>query len=129
MFPYYLRKIFYFASAIGFMAVILSLILPASYITPALPFLIIVFLLTSVGSFYFLLKSSDKRFIKFVNVFLLTILIKLLLYISIMITYALLNRADAVPFLLSFFILYLLFTVFETLFVIRFSQNSKKDSA
>jgi hypothetical protein len=129
MFPDYLRKIFYFASAIGLTAVILSLVLPESYITPALPLLILVFLATSVSSFYYLLKSSEKRFIKFVNVFLLTILLKLLLYIAIMISYALLNRADAVPFLLSFFILYLLFTVFETLFVIRFSQNSKKDSA
>ena len=66
--------------------------------------------------------------ITFVNAFLLTIVLKLFIYVGVMVTYALLNRTDAVPFLISFFILYLLYMVFETVFIIRHSRNPNKES-
>ena len=55
-------------------------------------------------------------------------MIKLFLYLIIMVTYALLNRKDAVPFLISFFILYLLYTVFETIFIVAGNTPGKATS-
>ena len=60
-----------------------------------------------------LIRSFEKKFNRFVSVFMLTTTVKLFLFIAIMIIYAFANRKDAVPFLLDFFILYLIFTIFE----------------
>ncbi len=115
----YLRQLFYFSAIIGIATFMLSFVLPKAYFTPTLPFLILFFTAASLLSFFYLMKSADKRFIKFVNAFLLTIIFKLFLYGSVMVGYAFIYRMDAVPFLISFFILYLLYTVFETVFIVR----------
>ena len=47
---------------------------------------------------------------------------KLFLYIAVMIIYALINKKDAVPFLLNFFILYLVYTIFEVTQIIRLTK-------
>ncbi|MEI6436438.1 MAG: hypothetical protein WCP32_16540 [Bacteroidota bacterium] len=128
MYLKYLRQLLYFSAAVGTVAALLSFILPKTFISPALPFLFLFFISTSLLSFYFLLKSTGKRLIRFVNAFLLTILLKLILYVGVMVAYALLNRNDAVPFLVSFFILYLIYMVFETVFIIQYSRNPDKES-
>lgn len=128
MFKKFIRQLLFFSGIIAIATAILSFLLPHGYISPALPFLIPLFVITSAGSFYLLFSASGKRFIKFVNAFLLTIVIKLFLYLIIMVTYALLNRQDAVPFLVSFFILYLLYTVFETIFIVGGNTPGKATS-
>lgn len=122
----YLRQLLFFSAAIGTVAFVLSFILSRAYITPTLPFLILFFLAASLLSFYFLLKSASQRFIRFVNAFLLTIIAKLFLYASVMIGYAFVYRVDAVPFLISFFLLYLAYTVFETVFIVRYNNQLGK---
>jgi hypothetical protein len=126
MFLKYLRQLLYFSAIIGAAALLLSFILPVASITPTLPFLILFFIAASLLSFYYLLKSATQRFIRFVNAFLLTIIGKLFLYASVMIGYAIVYRGDAVPFLISFFILYLLYTVFETVFIVRHNTHLGK---
>jgi hypothetical protein len=101
--------------------------LPKVYITPALPFLFFFFAATCLLSYYYLLKTLNERLLKFVNTFMLLTLIKLVLYVSVMIVYVLLNLADAVPFMLSFFVLYLAYTIFEVVHVI--SASGKKRPA
>jgi hypothetical protein len=126
MFLKYLRQLLYFSAIIGAAALLLSFILPVASITPTLPFLILFFIGASLLSFYYLLKSATQRFIRFVNAFLLTIIGKLFLYASVMIGYAIVYRGDAVPFLISFFILYLCYTVFETVFIVRHNTHLGK---
>jgi hypothetical protein len=122
----YLRQLLYFSATVGAVALFLSFLLPGAYITPTLPFLILFFIATSFLSFYYLLKSATQRFIRFVNAFLLTIIAKLFLYASVMIGYAFVYRVDAVPFLISFFLLYLVYTVFETVFIVRYNNQLGK---
>jgi hypothetical protein len=55
---------------------------------------------------------------------MLTTAIKLFLFITVMIIYSFLNRKDAVAFLLNFFILYLVYTVFEVVQIISLSKSS-----
>lgn len=119
----FLRPLFYFSAAIGVIAFLASFILPDRYITPSLPFLILLFTAVTILSFYYLQRATDQKFIRFVNTFLLTILLKLFFFMAVMVSYALIYRTDAIPFLLTFFILYLLYTVFESVSIIRFSHK------
>ena len=123
----YLRHLLIFSAILGSIALIFYFFLPVTTRTPALPVLFVFFIATSLLSFYYLLKSTSKRFIKFVNTFLLTIIIKLFLYAGVMIAYVFTNRRDAVPFMLSFFVLYLCFTVFEAASIIKYTQPSGRD--
>jgi hypothetical protein len=123
----YLRNLLIFSGFLGFIALGFMFILPKTYFSPALPFLFIFFIATSLLSFYYLLQSAKKRFIKFVNTFLLTIIVKLFLYAGVMIAYAFLNRSDSIPFMLGFFILYLCYTVFEAASIIKYTQPARPD--
>lgn len=120
----YLKQLLVFSGIIGGITLILTLIVPVPYLSPALPFIIIFFISTSLLSFYYLIRSAGKRFIKFVNTFLLIIIIKLFIYAGVMIVYVLINRGDAIPFLLGFFILYLCYTIFEAVCIIKYSRPS-----
>jgi hypothetical protein len=124
----YLRNLLYLSAILGFIALIIRFILPKIYFSPAIPFLLFFFISTSLLSFYFLLQASGKKFIKFVNAFLLSIIIKLFLYAVVMISYVLIYRKDAIPFMLGFFILYLCYTVFESASIIKYTQSSNPDN-
>ncbi len=96
--------------------------------SPAMPFLVFFFIATSLLSFYYLQQTFNKRFIKFVNTFLLTIIIKLALYIGVMIIYVFINRKDAIPFMLGFFVLYLCYTIFEAVCIIKNTHPATPES-
>jgi hypothetical protein len=123
----YLSNLLIFSAILGIIALIISLIVPKTYLSPALPFLLVFFIATSLLSFYYLLKATGKRFIKFVNTFLLTIIIKLFLYAVVIIAYVLLYRNDLIPFMLGFFVLYLCYTIFESASIIKYTQSSNPD--
>ena len=119
----FLKHLLIFSLILGAIAAIGVCFLPKIYCSPTLPFLFFFFMSTTLISYYFLIKSMQKKYIKFVNTFLLTTTLKLFLYVAVMIAYALLNRKDAIPFMISFFILYLCYTVFEVLILIRKTRN------
>jgi len=57
------------------------------------------------------------------NQFMIMTFAKLFLYIIGIVVYILLNKADAFPFVITFFILYLIYTIFE---IISFLNDQKK---
>jgi hypothetical protein len=124
----YLRHLLIFSAILGIIGLVIRFTLPKSYLSPAFPFLLVFFISTSLLSFYYLLLSTQKRFIKFVNTYLLTIIVKLFLYAGVMIAYAFINRFDAIPFMLGFFILYLCYTIFEAVSIIKYTQPQEPDS-
>ncbi|MCX6252503.1 MAG: hypothetical protein NTX61_17350 [Bacteroidetes bacterium] len=125
----FLKKIIIFTIILGIIAATLSFILPKPFLTPFLPLLFLFFPVITFSTFSILVKSADKKFIRFLNYFLLTIILKLFLFIGILIAYLILNKPDAIPFTLTFFILYLCYTVFEVIQIISYSnvkwQNGK----
>jgi hypothetical protein len=61
-----------------------------------------------------MMKAAVKRPAAFTNTYMALNMLKLLLYIIVLLGYALLvNRHDAVNFTITFFVFYILFTVFE----------------
>ncbi len=124
----YLKQLLIFSGILGVIWLALTFVLPGKFLSPALPSLFFFFIATSLLSFYYLLQSAGKRFIKFVNTFLLTIIIKLFLYVGVMVVYVLINRKDAVAFVLGFFVLYLCYSIFEAVCIISKTQSTTPDS-
>ena len=120
-----LKRLLIFSLILGSIAALLFFLLPEKYISPTLPFLFIFFIAVTLVSSYILIRSSQKKFIRYLNVYLLTTVIKLFLYIAVMITYILLNKADILPFSISFFILYLCYTIFEVIWLVSFSKTGR----
>jgi hypothetical protein len=87
--------------------------LPYDFVTPTLPFLPVFFFAATILVHYILLRAVEKRFGKFMNVFLLSTFLKLVFYMMVLVIYSFTNRVDAVPFIISFFVCYLLYTFYE----------------
>ncbi|MCX6280971.1 MAG: hypothetical protein NTU51_03345 [Bacteroidetes bacterium] len=120
----YAKRLLLVTLGAGILAFLLFFVLPGPWFSPALPFLFVFYYACSLISFMILNQSLQKKFNRFVSVFMLTTTVKLFLFIAIMIIYAFVNRKDAVPFLLNFFILYLVYTVFEVIQVIGLTKSS-----
>ena len=72
---------------------------------------------------YVILKSSEQRAQNFVRYFIATTFLKLLTYLLILVIFILLNRENAMAFIITFLILYLSYTVFETIAIIKFFKK------
>ena len=119
----FLRRLLIFSAAAGLIVLGAAFIIPDGYLSPSTPFLFFFFIACTLLSFWVILRSMHKKFIRFVNTFLLTIIAKLVLYLLVMIGYVLLNRDDALPFMISFLVLYLCYTIFETVMVVGASKR------
>ena len=72
---------------------------------------------------YVLLKSSEQRAQNFVRNFIATTFLKLLTYLLILVIFIVLNRENVKAFIITFLILYLSYTVFETIAIIKFFKK------
>lgn len=104
----------------------LSFFIPVHFISNSWPFILLFFLSISLLVHRFLLKKANGNHGKFINAFLLTTTIKLLLFLSVILIYVLLNRADAIGFILTFFVYYLIFTFFEIFSILKFLRQPQK---
>ncbi|MCX6287073.1 MAG: hypothetical protein NTY96_08160 [Bacteroidetes bacterium] len=120
----YAKRLLLVTLAAGTLVLVLFFVLPGTWFTPSLPFLFIFYYACSLLSFMILCRSLQKKFNRFVSVFMLTTALKLFVFIAIMIIYAFINRKDAIPFLLNFFVLYLVYTVFEVTQIIGLTKSS-----
>jgi L-asparagine transporter-like permease len=101
----------------------LSYIIPENLISNSWPFLVVFFFAISLFVHRYLLKKAIGQHTKFVNAFLLTTTVKLLLFLAIIVIYVLLNRDDAVGFILTFFTYYLIYTSFEIVSILKYLRN------
>ena len=109
----FLKRLLILSIIIALISTLLWVLLPLGFLSPALPFLIIFFFSVALISHYFQLKSISGKLIRFVNAYLLLMIAKLFLYLVIIIAYVMLNRAEALPFMINFLVLYLFYTIFE----------------
>lgn len=107
----YLKKIL-LLSGISAVLMLAAFLLIPQHMSPAMPFVLAFFMGASIASFLLLQKKSGDT-TKFVNGFMTHSVVRILLYLAIILTYAMLNRGDAVRFIIGFFVLYLIYTFFE----------------
>lgn len=97
--------------------------IPVEYYSPAFPFIVAFFFFATIIVFYYMLKAVEKRPARFVNVFMLTTMLKLMLYLAVMVVYVLLNREDAKLFILTYFVLYVIYTVLEVGSILKVNKE------
>jgi hypothetical protein len=113
------KQLLILSTLTGLLIVGVILLIPPDFVSPALPFLLVFFTAATLLSFYFLQKKLDASPSRFVTAFMANTMIRLILYLAIIVIYALFNRPDSINFILSFFILYLIFSAFEVSFFLR----------
>ena len=118
----FLKSISALAIALIIGSLLVLRFVPAIGITPNFLYIIILIYAITLLIFKMLLKSQQERMSHFVNVYLLVNFGKLVFYIIIIFIYAFLNRSDAVPFILTFFVYYFAFTVFEIVSLLQIKK-------
>ena len=114
-----------FTALLGAVAFGLWFIMPAGYFSPVLPLLFPFFFAVTLIVFYFLAKSAEKKFSSFINRFMLATFFKLTVYMAVLLAYVFTHKEDAVNFIISFFILYVAYTAFEVVEMMRYSKRRK----
>ncbi|MCK5776320.1 MAG: hypothetical protein KAH25_09090, partial [Bacteroidales bacterium] len=71
------------------------------------------------------LISTEGRPQKFIFTFMLMTTIKLLMYLAIILIYALFNKEDALGFIGAFFLNYFIFTIFEIVEIMKYLKIQK----
>jgi hypothetical protein len=110
--------------AAGLLSVILVKFLPGNIITPALPFLVALFYLVTALVHYILLKITVLNPRRFVSYFMLATFIKLMTYLTVMVVYAFAVKKDVLAFVLAFFCLYIIYTVFEVISILSQTKEN-----
>ncbi|TVR38802.1 MAG: hypothetical protein EA394_10515 [Bacteroidia bacterium] len=114
------RQLTIMAGILFFLYYVFHLVMPQNY-TPFLYWAVIpYFYIVVMGSKYVLnvLTGGRKRGkfdVHFVNI----TMIRFLLYVSVVLIYAFLRPEDAIVFIITFFVFYFFFTLFEVVFLYR----------
>lgn len=119
----FIRSLIVTTAIIVMFALIFYYLAPSDYYTPGFPYLIAFFLIASVVVYHFMLKAIEKRPARFVNSFMLATMLKLFAYMALMITYALINRDEAMAFIVTFFILYVIYTIVEVSSLLKVNRD------
>jgi len=122
----FLRRILVFSFILGLLATGIRFLAPSRYITPTLPWLFVFFIAVTLAGYYFILRSANTKFIRFINSYLLVTVVKLFLFIGVIFLYLLHNRQDAAAFAISFFVLYLCYMIFEVVNLVSYFKSSQQ---
>jgi hypothetical protein len=115
----FIFRTLFFSIIIMAVAFILFSTVLNKYYLPVFPFLILFFVLLTIGVHAILLKAGNQRPARFSTFYMGSITSKLFLYIFFIVIYVLVDKENAVNFLIVFFILYLCYTIFETFSLLR----------
>jgi hypothetical protein len=115
-----------FTAAIAIVSFILFKTIFSEYSIPVFWVLLLILALATAIIHLVLLKLTDLNISKFFSRFFLVTGIKMIFLLVFIVAYSFLHPKQAVPFLISFLSLYLVFTVFEVLIIIPFFKNPNK---
>jgi hypothetical protein len=109
----FIVKLTILSLVLGILAFFLNRFLPEGIISPYLLYLLLLFHIVTGMVHYILLRISTLNPRKFISYFMLATFIKLMSYLIVIVVYAFYVKEGLLPFILSFFILYIFYTVFE----------------
>jgi hypothetical protein len=119
----FIINILAFSIIISIIAVaVFNFLLPQFYLS-VFPFLILFFVLVTIGIHAILTKAGKRTIRQFSTFYMGSVTAKLFIYLTFLVAYTLTHKEQAVPFILTFFILYVLFTFFETLSLLNSLKN------
>jgi len=92
---------------------------------PIMPYMLMYVLAITLLSHHSMLKSLTKRPAVFVNTFMMFMGIKLLSYLVFIAIVAFVNTTNIISFTLSFFAVYLVYTIYETVSILKSERQFK----
>ncbi|MDR0605505.1 MAG: hypothetical protein LBG80_14495 [Bacteroidales bacterium] len=133
----YLQSLLIFSILVTVVYIVLRFVIPW-IVSANLPYLIVIFVLVSALTHYIITRSDVERMEhksnpelskdeqmkeittierRFITRYMLTTAIKLLSFLVLLLLYAYTNREDAILFLLNFMAIYLIYSVFELVYI------------
>jgi F0F1-type ATP synthase assembly protein I len=117
------KQILVFSLIVAFLEFLLYYFLDSQWFSSSWPFVLAFFLAFTILMHRQLVKSAIGNAKKFITSFLLMTTIKILLYLAIIVIYVLINRDDALGFIVVFFVNYLFYTIFELNAVLKILRS------
>jgi general stress protein CsbA len=119
-----LREVILVIAIVIVSLIVFQTILKSYYIPEFWMLLAIIAVLT--GFFHYSqLQIQDKQGSKFTNRFMMSSGIKMMVYLALITSYSFLNPSKAASFLISFFVLYILFTAFEIIHIVNYIKKKQ----
>jgi hypothetical protein len=118
----FIIRLFAITFFIEIIAIGWTVAMPKEWVTPTLPFLPPFFMAVTFMIHKAFMGSFGRNIRQFTTRFMLITTVKLLSLLTIMTAYAFLKPYDSLQFLLSFFILYLFYSIFELIAVLNLNK-------
>jgi len=119
----FIYRILLFSSIIMAIAYVLFSFFINKFYLPVFPFLILFFVVSTIAIHAILIHAGKQRPARFSTFFMGSVSSKLFLYLIFIVIYVFADKQNAVIFLITFFILYLCYTVFETYSLVKDFKN------
>ena len=84
--------------------------------------LLLIATVTTMGHLW-VIRAADQNPMKFTTAFMASVTLKLLVYLFFMLIYLLIDHSQAISFILTFIALYIAFTIFEVIQVLKFIKK------
>ena len=110
-----------------FLTVMVSLLFSSVHVTPVFPYILIFFYVVTLFILLIVGQSMQKRIRYFVNTYMIVTFVKLISFSIIVVVYLLVNKNDAIPFVVTFFIYYLFYAIFEVVALRGMSESTKEN--
>ena len=124
----FLKKIFYLCLSISGMAILLYQSVLKGYYLSIFPLQFAVVILVTVISHLRLMTSVEQNARRFSTTFLSVMSAKLFIYLFFILICLLVDRSNAINFVVTFLLLYLIFTIFEVIEISNFFKKNQNSS-
>ncbi|HRY98874.1 MAG TPA: hypothetical protein P5550_07435 [Bacteroidales bacterium] len=119
------KQLLVFTLITGLAGFMLWLALPLAWRSPVYPYLVVFFFASTLLMHRLLFVKTGERLVRFINRYMMVTTLKIIAFLGIILIYALLvNPSDAIPFTVTFFVLYVAFTLFELLQLLRAGRQN-----
>jgi len=108
-----------FTTIVSAIALLLFKTVLSAFYLPVFWFLIGIITLLTTAFHYSIIQIQDKGASKFANRFMMVSGIKMIIYLVLITSYSFLFPEKAKVFLITFFILYMLYTAFEVFYIVK----------
>jgi len=119
----FIRKFLIFSIVLIAIAAILYLTILKLLYVKTFPFQLLLIGSLTAFSHLHLIKACEENLRRFTTVYMLFVTLKLMAYLSFMVICLLIDHSNALAFVLTFFALYICFTVFEVIQVLKFLKK------
>jgi len=119
----FIVKILIFTLIIFALATILFHTVFKMWYFASFPYLLLLIATITTSGHLLIIRASDKNPRRFTTAYMASVTIKLIVYLSTMLIYLLIDHSQVIPFVCTFITFYVLYTVFEVIHVLAYIKK------